>query len=104
MSGVLHYTVLAELGEKYQQIFWMRYLEGYTESEIAEHLHLTLATVKTRAHRARVAVRDVYECRTLLALAERLRSLAAPAVHESVHSKGEGGVVSSPPADQPGRP
>jgi RNA polymerase sigma-70 factor, ECF subfamily len=49
---------LAELGEKYQRIFWMRYLEGYTESEIASHLDLTLATVKTRAHRARVAVRE----------------------------------------------
>jgi RNA polymerase sigma-70 factor (ECF subfamily) len=49
---------LAELGDKYQRIFWMRYLEGYTESEIASHLDLTLATVKTRAHRARVAVRE----------------------------------------------
>ncbi len=49
---------LDELGDKYQRIFWMRYLEGYTESEIASRLDLTLATVKTRAHRARVAVRD----------------------------------------------
>jgi RNA polymerase sigma-70 factor (ECF subfamily) len=49
---------LAELGDKYRRIFWMRYLEGYTESEIASHLDLTLATVKTRALRARVAVRE----------------------------------------------
>lgn len=49
---------LAELGEKYNQIFWMRYLEGYTETEIARRLQLSLATVKTRAHRARVAVRE----------------------------------------------
>ena len=49
---------LDELGDKYRQIFWMRYLEGYTETEIAAHLHLTLATVKTRAHRARVAVKE----------------------------------------------
>jgi RNA polymerase sigma-70 factor, ECF subfamily len=49
---------LGELGDKYEQIFWMRYLEGYTESEIASQLDLTLATVKTRAHRARVSVRD----------------------------------------------
>lgn len=49
---------LAELGDKYSQIFWMRYLEGYTETEIAAHLQLTLATVKTRAHRARVAVKE----------------------------------------------
>ncbi|WP_428262337.1 RNA polymerase sigma factor [Haliangium sp.] len=49
---------LDELGDKYKRIFWMRYLEGYTETEIAAHLDLTLATVKTRAHRARVAVRE----------------------------------------------
>lgn len=49
---------LDELGDKYRQIFWMRYLEGYTETEIAARLELTLATVKTRAHRARVAVRE----------------------------------------------
>ena len=45
------------LGEKYEPIFWMRYLEGYTETEIAERLGLTLATVKTRAHRAKIAAR-----------------------------------------------
>ena len=48
---------LAQLGEKYGPIFWMRYLEGYTETEIAERLGLSLATVKTRAHRARLAAR-----------------------------------------------
>ncbi len=49
---------LAALGDKYRDIFWLRYLEGYTESEIAARLDLTLATVKTRAHRARRAVRE----------------------------------------------
>ena len=48
---------VAALGDKYVPIFWMRYLEGYTETEIAEKLGLTLATVKTRAHRAKVAAR-----------------------------------------------
>lgn len=48
---------VAQLGAKYVPIFWMRYLEGYTESEIAEKLGLTLATVKTRAHRAKLAAR-----------------------------------------------
>jgi RNA polymerase sigma-70 factor (ECF subfamily) len=46
---------VARLGDKYGAVFTMRYVEGYTESEIADHLHLTLATVKTRAHRARLA-------------------------------------------------
>jgi len=49
---------LAALGDKYIQIFWMRYLEGYTETEIARKLSLNLSTVKTRAHRAKVAVRE----------------------------------------------
>ncbi len=49
---------LGELGEKYERIFWMRYRDGYTESEIASELELALSTVKTRAHRARVAVRE----------------------------------------------
>lgn len=48
---------VARLGAKYQPIFWMRYLEGYTETEIAERLGLSLATVKTRAHRAKQAAR-----------------------------------------------
>ena len=29
---------VAALGDKYVSIFWMRYLEGYTETEIAEKL------------------------------------------------------------------
>lgn len=47
-----------ELGSKYGPVFWLRYGEGYTESEVAKRLSLNLSTVKTRAHRARVAVRD----------------------------------------------
>lgn len=49
---------LDELGDKYKEIFWMRYLEGYTETEIARRLDLNLSTVKTRAHRAKVAIRE----------------------------------------------
>jgi len=49
---------LEQLGDKYTEIFWMRYLEGYTETEIASKLQLNLSTVKTRAHRARIAVRE----------------------------------------------
>ncbi|MCB9563463.1 MAG: sigma-70 family RNA polymerase sigma factor [Kofleriaceae bacterium] len=48
---------VAALGTKYVSIFWMRYLEGYTETEIADRLGLSLATVKTRAHRAKQAAR-----------------------------------------------
>ena len=52
---------VAALGDKYVPIFWMRYLEGYTETEIADRLGLTLATVKTRAHRAKLAARACLE-------------------------------------------
>jgi len=57
---------VSRLGEKYSPIFWMRYLEGYTETEIAEILGLSLATVKTRAHRARLAARAHLEASRLV--------------------------------------
>ena len=49
---------LAEVGDKYEHIFMMRYGEGQTETEIADRLGLTVPTVKSRAHRARKAVRQ----------------------------------------------
>lgn len=48
---------LGHMGEKYGNIFRMRFLEGYTESEIAEQLGLNVSTVKTRAYRARSYLR-----------------------------------------------
>ncbi len=47
--------VIAKLGARYPEVFWMRYGEGYTETEISRALGLSLATVKTRAHRAKLA-------------------------------------------------
>jgi RNA polymerase sigma-70 factor (ECF subfamily) len=52
---------LEELGEKYGDIFMLRFFDGYTESEIAKRLELNVATVKTRAYRARLAVRKQLE-------------------------------------------
>ncbi len=48
---------LAEMGDKYGDIFARRFLDGYTETEIADDLELNVATVKTRAFRARSHVR-----------------------------------------------
>ena len=48
-------AVTTKMGEKYREVFELRYLAGYSESEIANSLHLPLATVKTRAFRARRA-------------------------------------------------
>ena len=52
---------LAEMGDKYGEIFSMRFVEGYSESEIARRLSLNVATVKTRAYRARAHLRKELE-------------------------------------------
>jgi RNA polymerase sigma-70 factor (ECF subfamily) len=49
---------LAEMGDKYGDIFAMRFVEGYSESEIARKLRLNVSTVKTRAYRARTFVKE----------------------------------------------
>jgi len=46
---------VAALGAKYPAVFWKRYGEGRTETEIAKELGLSVAAVKTRAFRARSA-------------------------------------------------
>jgi RNA polymerase sigma-70 factor (ECF subfamily) len=51
-------TYLAGMGEKYGEIFALRFVDGYSETEIASRLHLHVATVKTRAYRARNHVRE----------------------------------------------
>jgi RNA polymerase sigma-70 factor, ECF subfamily len=52
---------LAEMGDKYGTIFAMRFLEGYSESEIARKLALNVSTVKTRAYRARTFLKKELE-------------------------------------------
>lgn len=55
--GELHLVneAVAKLGAKYPAVFWKRYGEGRTETEIARELGLSVAAVKTRAFRARQA-------------------------------------------------
>jgi RNA polymerase sigma-70 factor (ECF subfamily) len=48
---------LAEMGEPYGRIFTMRFLEGYSETEIASALRLNVSTVKTRVYRARTRLK-----------------------------------------------
>ena len=52
MAGV------ARLGDRYREVFHLRYALGYTEGEIARQTGLSLAAVKTRAHRAKLAARQ----------------------------------------------
>jgi RNA polymerase sigma-70 factor (ECF subfamily) len=46
---------VAALGSRYPAVFWKRYGEGRTETEIARELGLSVAAVKTRAFRGRQA-------------------------------------------------
>lgn len=46
---------VAKLGAKYPAVFWKRYGEGRTETEIAKEMGVSVAAVKTRAFRARQA-------------------------------------------------
>jgi RNA polymerase sigma-70 factor (ECF subfamily) len=46
---------VARLGAKYPAVFWKRYGEGRTETEIAKEMGVSVAAVKTRAFRARQA-------------------------------------------------
>lgn len=48
---------LGVMGRKYGPVFLMRFRDGYSESEIARQLKLNVGTVKTRAYRARAALR-----------------------------------------------
>lgn len=51
-------AALAELGDKYREVFRMRFVEEMTDGEVAGALGVEVSTVKTRAHRARKAVRE----------------------------------------------
>ncbi len=48
-------AAVAALGAKYPIVFWKRYGEGRSESEIAQELGISVAAVKTRAFRGRQA-------------------------------------------------
>lgn len=50
-------AAVERMGPRYRDVFRLRFVDGRTESEIASALSLTTATVKTRAHRARLAAR-----------------------------------------------
>jgi RNA polymerase sigma-70 factor (ECF subfamily) len=52
---------LDRMGDKYGDVFMMRFRDGFSESEIARKLKLNVGTVKTRAYRARTAVKAELE-------------------------------------------
>lgn len=49
---------IRELDPMYREVLLLRDVEGLTAPEVAEILHITTHAVKSRLHRARIAVRD----------------------------------------------
>jgi RNA polymerase sigma-70 factor, ECF subfamily len=49
---------IRELDPMYREVLLLRDIEGLTAAEVAEILHITTQAVKSRLHRARIAVRD----------------------------------------------
>jgi RNA polymerase sigma-70 factor (ECF subfamily) len=49
---------LRAMGDRYRDVFWLRFAGGYSEAEIAELLGVQVSTVKTRTHRARRAIHE----------------------------------------------
>lgn len=47
------------LPDSYREVFWLRDVEGLPNQEVADLLGLSLAAVKSRVLRARLALRDV---------------------------------------------
>jgi RNA polymerase sigma-70 factor, ECF subfamily len=56
---------LRAMGERYRDVFWLRFAGGYSEAEIAELLGVQVSTVKTRTHRARKAIHEALDSELL---------------------------------------
>ena len=50
---------IAGLPEKYRLPLLLRYMEGYSEKETAETLHISVAALKSRLFRARKLLKDI---------------------------------------------
>jgi RNA polymerase sigma-70 factor, ECF subfamily len=50
-------TAIDRLGPRYHAVFEMRFGLGHSETEVAKQTGLSLATVKARAHRAKIAAK-----------------------------------------------
>lgn len=57
-------AAVAQMGELYPPVFWMRYGEGRTEKEISQTLCASLSAVKSRAHRALLVARHAVAATT----------------------------------------
>lgn len=64
--GTSMLRALSHLSEVDRQVLLLRDLQGFTASEVAQRLGLTVPAVKTRLHRARVAMRGRLTVRAAL--------------------------------------
>ena len=53
------YAAICGLPEKYRLPLLMKYMEGFSEKEIAETLHISESAVKSRLHRAKNKLKDI---------------------------------------------
>lgn len=64
-KNVLSYTALVELflklPETYRSVLEMKMILGYTDREVADHLHISETAVSTRANRGRKLLREIVE-------------------------------------------
>ena len=60
LRGILE-TAISKLAPRYRIVFHLRDIEGFSSKETAQTLHLSLATVKSRARRARLQLRDLLD-------------------------------------------
>lgn len=63
--------IIDQLPESYRTVLLLSEFEGFTNSEIAEMLALSIDTVKIRLHRARTRLRKAMECQCNLYRDER---------------------------------
>lgn len=75
--------LMAGIEEKYRIMLQMMYLEGYTQSEVAEKLDVPLGTVKTRAKKAIDILRNALQGEKALFHVRGYRSTSASEYHKT---------------------
>lgn len=70
MNDCIH-LLINDLPEQYRMVLVLKEFEGFSNSEIASILGVSLDTVKIRLHRARARLKNEMDCRCHLYLNER---------------------------------
>ena len=60
LSKILVSQLCARLPEKERALFWMRYIEGYTSTELGEMFNLPSSTIRSRLSSARKKMSKIY--------------------------------------------